>query len=617
MNHYRTVAHKLYRPILGGFLLLLLITSAQVPETYSQTQQWEHRWVQIGANFFIDGEVERVKGIMDRAKAAGYTGIVLAEVKTLFWWTFDDPAFWRNRVQEVKQHADALGLDFYNNVFDTGRCGGMLSHDPSLANGYPMVDMPLVAQNGRLVPQQNAQIADGSFENFSGNELNNWFHDEPGVLSFRDTSVVKHGNSSIRFENFQSTQDASGRLFQDFNVVPFQQYRVRVWVKMENLNANLIQLLVRGYEDDRELQTQWPTYVDEFGDRIHFQFAQDMTMDWAELSFTFNSSTYDHIYIGFGLWGAESGKIWWDDLRLDTVPTHNIIRRDDLPFSIRAVNGTTYTEGTDFEPVSDPLLGQIPFQGAFDTYHAPPEILLTPGSNIVNGEQVFLSGYHALVITNGEMGCSWSHEDYFSLAHRVIQEAEQNFPSDGYFLGHNEQRSGGWEPGDVGPFNSSGEAFAAHISRTIAIVGEESGGKEMFIWSDIFDPFHNAVPNYYHINNTMEGVWEGVPPEVTIVNWAGGETFDNDGSDFGRQSLEFFEERGHKQILAGYYDYDVVTNYQSWMADSAGIDNITGVMYTTWIDNFDDLELFAEVWWGSEPPPPAAEFDVYLPIMRK
>ena len=43
---------------------------------------------------------------------------------------------------------------------------------------------------------------------------------------------------------------------------------------------------------------------------------------------------------------------------------------------------------------------------------------------------------------------------------------------------------------------------------------------------------------------SLTGSWEGVPKEVVIANWNGGKK---------RPSLGFFVDRGHRQILAGYY----------------------------------------------------------------
>ena len=105
----------------------------------------------------------------------------------------------------------------------------------------------------------------------------------------------------------------------------------------------------------------------------------------------------------------------------------------------------------------------------------------------------------------------------------------------------------------------------------------------------MFDPYHNArkTGRYYLVkgDGPWYGSWEGLPKEVTVVNWHGHEP--------GRlDSLKFFAARGHKQILAGYYDADPA-RIRPWLADAAQVEGVVGAMYTTWRDNYADLEKFA------------------------
>ena len=42
-----------------------------------------------------------------------------------------------------------------------------------------------------------------------------------------------------------------------------------------------------------------------------------------------------------------------------------------------------YHEGRDFEPVSDPKLGQARWPGTYDRYHEPPVIRMRPERNAI------------------------------------------------------------------------------------------------------------------------------------------------------------------------------------------------------------------------------------------
>ena len=77
-----------------------------------------------------------------------------------------------------------------------------------------------------------------------------------------------------------------------------------------------------------------------------------------------------------------------------------------------------------------------------------------------------------------------------------------------------------------------------------------------YVWNDMFDPFHNAVKGpYYLVNGPWTGSWEGLDKDVVIVNW-----------NYGKrdESLKFFADRGHRQLIAGYYDGGQETRGRGW-----------------------------------------------------
>jgi hypothetical protein len=57
--------------------------------------------------------------------------------------------------------------------------------------------------------------------------------------------------------------------------------------------------------------------------------------------------------------------------------------------------------------------------------------------------------------------------------------------------------------------------------------------------------------------------------------------------------MPFFAQQGHRQIIAGYYDSaDVKNRLEEWLNTADKIDGILGVMYTTWTNNYSQMELF-------------------------
>ena len=112
-------------------------------------------------------------------------------------------------------------------------------------------------------------------------------------------------------------------------------------------------------------------------------------------------------------------------------------------------------------------------------------------------------------------------------------------------MSHDELRVANWCRACQRRGLTPGELLADNARRCLAILEEIDPGAEVLVWSDMFDPHHNAVDDYYLVNGTLAGSWEGLPPRVIIANWNGGHM---------RESLDFFADRGHRQVIAGYYD---------------------------------------------------------------
>ena len=102
----------------------------------------------------------------------------------------------------------------------------------------------------------------------------------------------------------------------------------------------------------------------------------------------------------------------------------------------------------------------------------------------------------------------------------------------------------------------------------------------------MFDPHHNARDNYYLASDTFGGAWRGLDKSVRIVNWNGGHR---------RQSLSFFAGRGHRQVIGGYYDNpDVGGHLGQWLDVARGLPGVGGAMYTTWWNDYSNLERFIQ-----------------------
>lgn len=477
-------------------------------------------------------------------------------------------------------------MECWVSIWPVGYAEAILAHDPSLVTGLPIRDAPLVARDGVLVPADTVKLANGGFEEFNGPSAVGWFHDQPGQGSFVDTAIAHSGKASLCLNAEAHANEAGNcRASQTVEVRPWQHYRLSYWVRLENASG-YYQTLVLADGSNRTLQTCGYRAAGEELAPIT-ETLRGKTADWVRQVVTFNSLDNAKVRIYMGVWGKESGgKLWVDDVQIEPVPTLNIIRRDSLPLKIVGEDGTVYEEGRDFEPVTDPKLGHASWPGTFGVYHDPPTIRLAENSRIRNGQRVLMSGYHALLMPGDQVNCSLADPKVFDVLKETVRANERLLDPDGWFLGYDEMRVAGWEPLEQ-QFKTTGEALANNVRQACDIVRAEGGSKPMCTWSDMFDPGHNARENYYMVANTLVGSWEGLPKDMIIVTWVPW-----------RKSVEFFANRGHKQIVAGYYDADVQRNHQAWAEATAGLPNVIGTMYTTWANNWADIEKYAQLWWG-------------------
>jgi hypothetical protein len=180
----------------------------------------------------------------------------------------------------------------------------------------------------------------------------------------------------------------------------------------------------------------------------------------------------------------------------------------------------------------------------------------------------------------------------FEIVEDQIRRVNDLFQPKTFFLSHDEIRVAGWSEPEMASGKTSGELLADNVRRCCEIIKKQNPQARLCIWSDMFDPHHNAKDQFYLVRGDLADSWEGLPKDMLIINWNSGQA---------AKSLPFFADRGHGQVVAGYYDAPP-ERIKVWLAagdstKSAG--SIRGVMYTTWQSNFADLEKFAVAAWGN------------------
>ena len=170
-------------------------------------------------------------------------------------------------------------------------------------------------------------------------------------------------------------------------------------------------------------------------------------------------------------------------------------------------------------------------------------------------------------------------------AGRVVKETAA---PDFYMMAHDEIRHCGWDNSCSRRHLTCGQILAENVRRYAEIVRQTDTDRPILAWNDMFDPFHNARRDGAMYLAKGEGPWygswEGLPKTVIVANWH------NNDAD----SLKFFADRGSPQILAGYYDADP-NRITAWLEMAAKVRGVCGVMYTTWVNDYSQLERFMQI----------------------
>jgi len=183
---------------------------------------------------------------------------------------------------------------------------------------------------------------------------------------------------------------------------------------------------------------------------------------------------------------------------------------------------------------------------------------------------------------------------YEVMREQVIRLDELLHP-DAYLMSQDEMRTANRDLACLSRNLTPGQLMADSIRKSARILRELRPDAKVWLWSDMVDPYHNAKDGpYYFVEGSWEGSWEGADPDIGLANWAG---------HLKGKNCRWFADRGHQQVLSGYYDHDDDgAAIAAWLKAVEGIRGIVGAMHTSWQEKFDTLEAWAEKAWGPNPP---------------
>lgn len=530
---------------------------------------YPNRWVYVSRGLGRDEDVAEIREIIRTASEHGLNGMVLSAGLDRLSRRSSDHV---RRLQEVKKICQEYKIEIIPIIFSVGYGGSALGHNPNLAAGLPVKDALFVVEGdeARLVADPPVEIVNGRFEEFEGNRFKGYnFHDKPGEISFVDQETVKEGKTSLRFEHFGEVDPEHGhaRIMQEVDVHPHRYYRVTCWVKTEDLSprgAFRIQVLV----DGRSLAPYDPQIPE--------------TTDWRKVTMAFNSLEYHQVKLYAGLWGGRAGRVWLDDLNIEEIGLVNVLRRPGTPVTVTSKDGKIiYQEGRDYRRIVDPDLR--PWRAA---EHDPPPIRILPDGRISDGQRLRVSFYHSIAVNRGQVSVCMSEPELYSIWREEARLLHQQLQPQKYLLSMDEIRAGGSCAACKARNMTMAEILGDCITKQVEILRENNPDAEIYIWSDMLDPNHNAHGDYYLVDGDFTGSWRYVPKDLIIVCWYHRKRV---------ESLKFFSDLGFRTLAGAYYDGDTLDNPRGWLESLDRTPGARGIMYTTWRNKYTLLADFGDL----------------------
>ena len=541
-----------------GWLALALPSPRPALAAHSPFRQ---RYVLFFANLNKTADRDKLRGVMRRAAAVGYNGIVLGDNGGQYLHLAAQPPAYFDNFAQIRQQAAALGLALIPYSFNPTQVTYV---DPTLAEAVPVRGTEFAVGGGVATVADTPQLLKNpGFEDGAGNEPTGWAVDKPGIVSFRDTDIKRSGQASLRVQDPSVNNPPFGhaRHYQKVAVTPFRAYELSVWMKTDGFNrTDTISLYVAG--NDGQQPELYANRDADMGSRVA------PTQDWKRYTAVFNSLTNTSIEVYAGAWADKDahGKLWFDDMDLHEVGLVDTVRRPSLPVTVTSPDGTkTYREGADYR-VGDGRL------------------TLPPGSAIPAGSRLKVSWYQAATMVQDTPPASAWQPQYFAIEDDISRRLDVLFGHPpAFMMTYDEWRAANWDP--AGPGVTAGRYVAQTTRKSIQLLRRINPRYELYVWSDMYDPNENAQDKYYVVNGSLQNSWAGLTPDTVVMTWDGG-----------AKALQFFSKLGLRQVIGGYYDS--LDNVREWLdeadqVEAQGARGIDGFLYTTWDGDYTDLEAVA------------------------
>jgi hypothetical protein len=520
-----------------------------------------------------DDAVDKSEDLINKAVAAGYTGAVIWDSNLNLMggpeWNPDNAG----RLKEVMKYAQKKHLKTVVEVAPFGWSNDALTGNPSMSEAQRVVGAQFqVTPDGHTFKLKSSlpPLVNGDFSS-----------SETGWFAMHDPNIAVvpnayQGRPAVTITN----PTGNARLRQQVTVHPWHQYHLSLHYKATGSQVGGV--MVNVYDAINVDKVRSIAYLGR----------QD---SWKDLDYLFNSADSPEVAIYMGVWGAAKGAIQFADVRLEETALVWVAHREGAPFKLYdpADPSKVYVPGVDYNEPVDPqmLASRYAFHNA---YHGPPTFTLPAGTHLKPG-QIVAADYYAVNPIPGQNQVAMCMTDpgVFKWLSKNAESVRKITPAEsGVLLEYDEILQANSCASCRAKNMTAGELLAWNFAETFGIYRQTLPDSPIWVWNDMFDPYHNAHDHVMLVEGSFAGSWKGLPPEVGILNW---------NLDALKTSLAWFSGLNpdqpvpHPQIIAGFYDRgDGATEARREVAEAAGVPNVRGLMYTTWNDDYSKLKAFAD-----------------------
>lgn len=516
---------------------------------------YENRWV-FAIDYLNDPvELEQVQSLVVRAQAAGYTGLALISGKDYTSWTDegernDGSMAYRAsrtgleglsvmapervaRFKALKAFCEERGFDLVPLIWSTGYCS-MQYADPSLVTVWPVRDIPYDVRDGRGV-----------------------FAAQPVEADF----------SKMTRTIDCSDKDARNNETVAFAVKPCRKYRVSARLKTEGVlcapkpgnTGPCLGIVAKSCRSSHYAAASYPQVK--------------ATQDWTLVGFTFITGQEDtEVQLVTRDRSDTEGRVHFADVRVEEIGVEYPVFRAGTDFVVRdAQTGATYREGIDYRrPTATGTLQYAKREPAWAL-----EIL--PGGAIREEARLLVSCYEPKCVYNSQFGTCLTNPALNDYYRRSAADLAREIGPKKWFLSADEIRISCRCANCLADGETMGVRIGRHIRAQYEAIKAACPEADVYMWPDMLDVHHNALPVYYLMDSPTLGALPFVPKDITMVCW---------WMSKAKTILPHFASHGYRTMGAGYYDAETSSATRDRATQWAEALNETpgarGFIYTTW-----------------------------------